>query len=350
MRFESPWALAILLVLPVIVLLSPYLRRSPALRFSSTRHAVLAARSVRQRLARTPLALRLAALALLIVALARPQLGHEQVRDLSEGIAIEMVVDRSGSMGEEMAFEGQRMTQLEVVKRVFSEFVLGNGDDLEGRASDLVGLVAFARYADTTCPLTLGHGALAHFLDTVHLVQRRSEDGTAIGDAIALAAARLKTAEETLARQREDLKDDYTITSKVMILLTDGQNNRGQRTPLEAAALAAEWGIKIYTIGVGGGGTRISTPFGTMALPGGGQLDERTLEAVATKTGGKYRRADDAESLRAIYDEINELEKSRVETVRYVDYKEWFAPFALMGFAALALEIVLTSTVFRKIP
>jgi len=352
MRFEAPWAFLVLLAIPALV----YLLRRPAgragLRFSSTGHAGQAGRSMRQRLLVLPLALRILALLLLAVALARPQQGKEQVRDVSKGVAIEAVVDRSGSMGTEMAYKGEKLTRLEVVKRVFKEFVDGNKKDLAGRPNDLIGMVAFARYADTVCPLTLAHGALGRFLENVRLVRRRTEDGTAIGDALALGAARLKTAEETLARQAKMGRKSYKIESKVIILLTDGQNNCGKRSPEQAARLAKEWGIKVYAIGVGGGEAvaTIRTPFGDYKVPTGPGVDVQSLRSVAELTGGLCRVAEDADSLRTIYKEIDRLEKSEIESVRYLDYRELFTPFALMGLIVIAAETALSCTAFRRIP
>lgn len=307
--------------------------------------------SLRRRLLGLPFALRAAALALLAVALARPQSGTEHVKDVSEGIAIEMVVDRSGSMGAEMEFKGERVNRLEVVKRVFAEFVEGNRKDLPGRPNDLIGMIAFARYPDTVCPLTLAHGALAHFLETVNIVKRRNEDGTAIGDALALAAARLRTAEETLRRQG-GAQGDYRIRSKVIILLTDGENNAGSRAPAYAAELAAKWGIRIYAIGVGGREAvqTIQTFMGTYKVPLGRGVDEGMLKSLADKTGGQFRMAEDEESLRAVYREIDRLERTRIEAERYIDYREEFTPYALAGLGLLLLEAMLAATVLRRQP
>ena len=238
MILATPWAFLALIILPIIFY-REYTRRGTArLRFSSVQ--LFSARvSFRQRLIYLPLALRLAAIALIIFGMARPQTGLEKIQDVSKGVAIEMVIDRSGSMGAEMEFDGKAMTRLEAVKRVFAEFVQGNDQELAGRSNDLIGMVSFAKFADTICPLTLGHGALAGFLETFTLVPRDSQENrTAIGDAIALAAARLKTAEEVLARQTGADADKYEIKSKIMILLTDGENNAGQYAPLEAAELA----------------------------------------------------------------------------------------------------------------
>jgi len=195
MRFASPWLFLVLLAIPVILF---YLSRRGgpgSVRFSSLGNVKMAGRSRRQQLSILPLVIRIVAIGLLVTSLARPQMGREKVKDVTKGVAMQMVVDRSGSMGAEMDYRGRRFNRLEVVKRVFEEFVVGNNENLSGRPNDLIGMIAFARYADTMAPLTLGHGALLRFLETVQIVRRKSEDGTAIGDAIALAAARLKTAE-----------------------------------------------------------------------------------------------------------------------------------------------------------
>lgn len=352
MHFESPYAFLLLLLVPVLFLLR--YRKSGSIRFPSIGNAGKTGRSLRQNLSFIPALARMAALVLLIVALARPQVGLERIKDINKGIAIEMVLDRSGSMGAEMEYRGERMNRLEVVKRVFKDFVMGDGRDLGGRPNDLIGMVAFARYPDTICPLTLAHGALEPFLESVKLVRRKSEDGTSIGDALALAAARLKTAEETLARQTRNLGADYEIKSKIVILLTDGANNAGKRTPMQAAELAAEWGIKVYAIGVGGGDsvTTMQTPFGKFVVPmtAGAQVDEGTLKAVAGATGGIYRRADTAKALKRVYEEIDRLETSEIESIRFMDYEEKFVPYAIAALGLIALEVFLRCAVFRKIP
>ena len=352
MHLDAPWVLGLVLLVPLLFWLRRSRRSAGAIRFSTVSHATQAGHSLRQRMIVVPWILRLLAILCLIIAMARPQKGLERLREINKGIAIEMVVDRSGSMGAEMEYHGENLSRLDVVKKVFADFVIGGRRGLKGRPNDLIGMIHFARYADTICPLTLAHGALPRFLETVKLVQRREEDGTAIGDAIALAAARLKTAEETLDRQAPVQKKDYEIKSKIIILLTDGENNAGKRHPLEAAKLAAEWGIKIYTIGVGGGEsvTAVQTLFGTYKVPMGARIDETALTSIAEATGGVYRQAKDAQALETIYKEIDEMERSEIESVRYVDYKEYFAPFAFAGLFCLLVEVGLTGTVFRRLP
>ena len=359
MSFATPWAFLLLLILPVMVY--RYFSRSAlGLRtgkvlFPSVHHAGGAGISRRARLVHLVFLLRLMALILLIIALARPLAGMEKIYDISKGVAIEVVLDRSSSMSAEMIFAGEQLNRFEVAKRVFLEFVQGNKGDLGGRPNDLIGLITFARYADTSCPLTLAHGALAAFVDPIDLVNRKQEDGTAIGDALALAAARLQKAEETMKQQSllaDSKEPSYEIKSKIIILLTDGEQNVGKRTPQEAAELAKQWSIKIYAIGIGGRESlvRVPTLFGTQVMQRGPGVDTQTLAALAQTTGGIFRMAGDGDALRAVYSEIDALEKSEIESIRYMDYTERFTPFALAGLILLALEILLRTTYFRRIP
>ena len=177
-RFASPYAFFLLLLIPAVLLVLHRRDRGGSIRFSSLANVRGAGRSLRHGLVWLPLAFRIILSILVVMALARPQLGREKVKDVTKGIAIEMVIDKSGSMGAEMEYRGRKFNRLEVVQKVFEEFIRGNQETLGGRPNDLVGMIAFARYADTMAPLTLGHGALLRFLDTVHIVKRRSEDGT----------------------------------------------------------------------------------------------------------------------------------------------------------------------------
>lgn len=302
-------------------------------------------------------------MALLILAMARPRKGTVLSEISTEGVAIEVVADRSGSMQAEMDYFGEKPDRFEVVKRVFSDFISGDKKGLTGRGGDLVGLITFARYADTTCPLVLSHNVLLEFLKKTQIVRLRSEDGTAIGDAIALAAARLKKAEEEIQQRKVRLLETgekqpnkqeagFTIKSKVIILLTDGMNNAGRYEPLNAAKLAEEWGIKIYTIGIGSAQayTTIQTPLGTYKMPTGQYLDENLLKAIAENTGGFYGRADNAETLLQIIEKINDLEKTEVKSIQYAQYSERFGPWTLGALILLTLEILAGCTLFRKIP
>lgn len=267
---------------------------------------------------------------------------------------MELVIDRSGSMQDPMRVAGRPMSKLEAVKLVVRDFVLGSPDsqsEMSGRHGDLVGVIAFGSYADTICPLVRDASAVATLIDGIEIPRRNAERGTAIGEALALAAARLRDAETEIAGRAADREGapGFEIKGKVVILLTDGVNSAGQIEPMAAARLAAEWGIKVYTVGVGGEGRTIQTPFGTHRLPGGG-LDERTLSAVAEVTGGRFFRAEDERELRDIYSAIDELERTEIDTVEYTNAEELFPPFAVLGGALLAVEILLSLTVFRRLP
>ena len=352
MRFETPWVLALLVPVALLPLLRVWVARARVgVGFPSVLVPAGVKPSLRRRLLWLPLAMQLLALALLIVALARPREGLEQVLDVSHGVAIEIVVDRSGSMGAPIGAvptgAGEEPTRLQAVKEVVERFVHGDGSGLAGRPNDLIGLVTFARYPQTVLPLTLSHETLDGFLRGMQVVTERSQDGTAIGDALALAAARLQVAEEALST-----REDYEIRSKVIILLTDGSHNAGERTPAQAGELAANWGIKVYAIGIGVGeaGRTVRTRLGTFRLPAGQPVDAAGLQAIADRTGGLFRMADDAESLAAVYREIDRLEKSEVESVRYVDFRERFAPWALAALGAVVAAVLLSATVFRRAP
>jgi len=261
-----------------------------------------------------------------------------------------------------MDYSGEELNRLEVVKRVLAEFIQGNKRQFEGRTGDLIGLITFAGYADTTCPLVLSHSVLLEFLKQTNIVPEglRSEDGTAIGDAIALAGARLQKAEEEIRRRRvtlgmadaNGLPDSFHIKNKVIILLTDGVNNRGEYAPIKAAELARDWNIKIYTIGIGSDQafTTRQTAMGTFKIPAQNNLDERLLTQIAETTGGFYRRADNALVLKDIVKTINDLEKSEVKTLQYTQYSEQFMPWIWAAIALLIAEILGSCTVFRKIP
>lgn len=349
MRFESPLALT-LLIIP-LALMFVRLRKPASVALPAAALGEPLPKTLRQRLLWLPRVLALVGTMTLIVALARPQMGSGKEITSTDAVAIQLVVDRSGSMAAPMSLDGQNMNRLDVVKRVLRGFLLGDGKQLKGRPADLIGLVQFAGFADTKCPMVRDHRTLQQLADSIALAQQRFEDGTAIGDGLALAAARLRTAEHDLKSRHTDKSgDDFRIKSKVIILLTDGDNNRGEHDPLEAAKLAAEWGIKVYTIGIGSGEQILRSPFGDRRMPFPAEVDDKTLTAIAEATGGKYWRADNGAALREIYAEIDRLEKSHVKTLDYVDYQEAFTPWAIAGAALLALQALLGSTVLRRTP
>jgi Ca-activated chloride channel family protein len=363
MQLYSPWAFLLFLLLPVLAYPALNKKHSAAVRFPSLVDIRNCHLSWRLRLRPLLKVARLLCLALLIIALARPRKGTVISEISTEGVAIETVVDRSSSMEAEMDF-GERLNRLEVVKKVLADFIQGGEKGLTGRSSDLIGLITFARYADTVCPLVPSHNVLLEFLKKTEIVQLQNEDGTAIGDAIALAAARLKKAEEEIERRNTQIRKSgpeqsdnqeqpgFKIKSKAIVLLTDGRNNMGEYDPLAAAELAKEWGIKIYTIGIGSAQTFTmrKTLLGDFKIPTFQDLDERLLNAIAEKTGGFYSRADDVEALQNIVKKIDQLEKTNVKSIQYTQYAERFGFLTLSALALLTFEILAGCTVFRKIP
>ncbi|RLS42469.1 MAG: VWA domain-containing protein [Planctomycetota bacterium] len=295
------------------------------------------------------------ALLLIIAGLARPQAGKSESRITGEGIAVELVLDISGSMEAlDFQLDGDDVSRLEAVRHVIGQFVLGSkGEGLSGRPDDLIGLVAFGGFADSKCPLTLDHGALVDIVDSLKVPKPvRDQQGriinadalqeelaTAIGDGVALGIDRLK---------------DSKAKSKVLVLLTDGDNNAGVVDPREAATIAKELGIKIYSIGIGRNGV-VPVPqedeFGrTVLVPAQFRIDEELLREIATITGGTYFHASDSEALTEVYAQIDRLEKSQFEESKYSEYTELFRWFAGSGLALVLAINVLKETRFRSLP
>lgn len=338
-EFGNPWFLWLLPLAP----LAYWLARRPVslLRYSSLTLVSDARPSWRQRLARAPAVLLALAIATLVVSLARPRTPQRETRMTREGIAIMMVVDLSSSMdARDLVEEDRSLNRLDVVKSVFVDFVLGTDRTAgRGRPDDLIGLVTFARYADSLCPLTLDHGNLVNMVRDLTIVTEQQEDGTAIGDGLGLAVERLRRSK---------------ARSRVAILLTDGVNNTGAIEPLKAAELAREQDIKVYCIGAG---TRGIAPmpavdfFGRRTLVARPvEIDEEVLQQIAEKTAGKYFRAVDQQTLAAIYREIDALERTEVTEVRYLQYREHFPYFVGSGLGLLACAALLGGSVFRRLP
>jgi Ca-activated chloride channel family protein len=335
-ELTQPWfLLAALVAIPALLLAR---RAAGRVVFSSL--AALPARgaSWRTRLDWLPDILVAVAVIALAVALAGPRAGQKDARVRREGIAIAMVVDLSSSMQAlDLSSGGVEQTRLDAVKKVFERFVLG-GDGLAGRSDDAIGLVSFARYADTRSPLTLDHGNLVTAARSLALVSERSEDGTAIGDGLALGVERLR---ESPAR------------SRVAILLTDGVSNAGVQSPLGAAELAKELGIKVYTIGTGSNGTapvRVDTGFGSELRQVPVEIDEETLRAMAERTGGAYFRATDAAGLADIYERIDGLERTELVETRFLEYHELYGWFVGAGLALAVIAFLLRGSVLRRLP
>ena len=328
MHFASPYYLWLLTLL--VPMIGYYVWRTlqggAAIRISSVAGVVRAPRTVRYYLCHLPFVLRAAAFALLVVALARPQDVEQNVRTNTEGIDIMLAIDVSGSM---LArdFKPDRIT---AAKEVAGSFIAD-------RYGDRIGLVAFAGEAFTQSPLTTDQSTLQTLLARIR--SGLIEDGTAIGNGLATAINRLR---------ESDAK------SKVIILLTDGVNNRGEIAPRTAAEIAKAQGIRVYTIGVG---TEGMAPYPAMDMFGNitfvnqkVEIDEKTLTAISDMTGGQYFRATDKAKLKAIYDEINQLEKSKVEVTEHVSYHELYLAWVLAALGLLLAEFLFANLVLKRIP
>ncbi len=274
--------------------------------------------------------MRFLALSFILIALARPQSGKKFSSTLSDGVDIFLAIDTSGSMrAEDFKIGLNAVNRLDAIKHVAEEFV-------KKRDMDRIGLIVFGDEAYTQCPLTLDHGILLDFFKRTEIGM--VGDATAIGQAIATSVARMK-----------NLKSK----SKVLILLTDGENTSGEIAPQKAAEIAKTYGIKIYTIGVGSDGMvpiMQNTVFGKRYVYAQIPIDEKTLQEVASITEGRYFRAKDQNQLEEIYEEIDQLEKSKVEVREYTQYREFFYYFVLMAFCLVFLEILLGETIWRKLP
>jgi Ca-activated chloride channel family protein len=295
--------------------------------------------SLRVRLARLPAALLALATLALAVALAGPRTGDETTKIKREGIAIVMALDRSGSMeARDFVAGDQSVSRLEALKGVFRDFVVG-GKAGKCRPNDLIGLVVFGTYADAASPLTLDHGNLLSILDQLQVAHERSESATAIGEGLALAVERLL---------------ESHAQSRVVILLTDGVNNAGEIDPLEAAELAAKNGIKVYTIGAGVNGYApipVTGPDGRQYLTRAFvAMDEKTLQAIAERTGGSYFHARDVEGLAETYQAIDRLERTEITELRYMRYQEHYTWFVVAALVLIALAGLASGTLLRRLP
>jgi len=331
MTFAQPYFLLLLLLLPLLAWLKGRHGQEPAFLYSSVQLVRGITGVTRSRAGSLLPKLRWLALALLIIALARPQIGEGNAKVTASGIDIAVAIDLSGSMASEDFLVGdERVNRLDVAKTVLKKFI-------EQRPNDRIGLVAFAGRAYIAAPLTLDHEFLLQNLDRLRL--GLIEDRTAIGSALSAAVNRLR---------------DLRSKSKIVILMTDGQNNAGTIPPLTAAEAAQTLGIKVHTIGVG---TRGTAPY--PQIDGFGRkryvqapvnIDEETLQQIAQRTGGKYYRADSTATLRAVYQDIDRMEKTEASVKKYQRHRDVFDWIVLPGMFVLMLEIILTHTVWRKLP
>lgn len=326
MSFASPaYLLLLLLLIPVVGWYIYELRKSDAsLQISGTGTLKKQPKSARIYLLHVPFALRTAAIILMSIALARPQLSNRWQKESTEGIDIMMALDISGTM----QAEDLKPTRLEAAKEVATQFVMD-------RPNDNIGLVVFAGESFTQCPLTTDHAVLVNLFKSVHFGM--IEDGTAIGLGLANAVNRMK---------------DSPTKSKVVILLTDGSNNRGDIDPQTAAEIAKTFGIRVYAIGVGSYGEvpiQIQTPMGMRRMMIDSEFDETTLRNIASTTGGEYFRATDNKSLRQIYEQIDQLEKTKIRVREFSKRSEAFMPWLLAALFCLLAEVILRYFVLKTI-
>lgn len=330
-RFLFPHFLWLLALLPLLAFWRG--RRGPvaAVQYSSTQTARQVARETRSRAGRWLGALNLLALALIIVGLARPQFGRSTHNVQASGIDLMLAVDVSGSMEAlDFKLDGQPANRLDVAKSVVAKFI-------EARPNDRIGIVAFAGAPYLVSPLTLDHDWLLQNLERVQI--GAVEDGTAIGSAIAASVNRLR---------------DEAGKSKLVVLLTDGQNNAGKVTPDTAAQAAQALGVKVYTIGAGVRGEApmpVTDAFGNKRLVMAKvDVDEGTLKKIADETGARFFRATDTESLKNIYGEIDRLEKTTHTLKKFERHSELFGWAIVPALAVLSVGLGLQQTRFRRLP
>lgn len=331
MSFQKPFIILLVPLAAALIFYAGKRAHIPGIQFSSGAFFKTLGSTFRAALARYMVFLRIGAVCLIMLSLARPQVPTEEARIETEGINIVLAVDSSTSMlAEDFTLRDRRVNRLEAVKDVVRRFI-------EGRPNDKIGLVTFAGRSYTVCPPTLDHQWLMTNLERVEIGM--IEDGTAVGSGIASSLNRLKDAE---AKER------------VIILLTDGINNAGKISPMTAAEAAKTLGVKIYTIGAGTKGLApypVRDMFGNVVYqPIKIEIDEDTLKKIARVTEGEYFRATDTRSLEEIYGDIDKLEKTKMRGAAYTEYKELFAVFLIPGLILLLLEIFLADTFLRRIP
>jgi Ca-activated chloride channel family protein len=334
MTFAHPYFLLLLLLLPVLAWLKGKLGKPPAFVYSSVQLVRGLLNVGRTRAGGFLLALRWLALALFIIALAQPRLTRSETKITASGVDIVAALDMSGSMiSEDFEVHGKRVNRFNMARAVLKQFI-------DARPNDRIGLVVFATQAFIAAPLTLDHDFLLQNLERLQ-IGAIDENSTAIGSALSTAINRLR---------------ELRSKTKIVILMTDGQNNAGKVAPLTVAEAAQTLGVKVYTIGVGMRG-EAPMPVGrdpftgqTVYRPMPVDIDEDTLQKIADMTGGKYYRADNAQKFQAIYAEIDKLEKTEADIKKFTHHDELFAWLISPGLALVLLEVLLRHTIWRRLP
>ncbi len=319
----------------LLVLLIPYIiwyvlrnaKNDASLQFSDTRAYAHAPKSFRNYLLHVPFILRIIVFVMIVIILARPQTTNSWQNTEVEGIDIMMVMDVSTSM----LAEDLKPNRLEAAKQVASQFI-------SGRPNDNIGLTIFAGESFTQCPLTVDHAVLLNLFQLDMAKNGLIEDGTAIGMGLANAISRLK---------------DSKAKSKVIILLTDGTNNRGDISPLTAAEMARTFGIRVYTVGVGTNGTApypVPTVAGVQYMNVPVEIDENVLTQIAQTANGNYFRATNTAKLKEVYEEIDKLERTKLHVKEFSKRQEEYQIFALIAFICILLEVLLRNSILKRIP
>ncbi|GIW23220.1 MAG: aerotolerance protein BatA [Candidatus Sericytochromatia bacterium] len=328
-RFESPYLLLLFIIIPFLIVYELKYKRYPYISFSSVELLKKSQKS-KFNIKYLFLTLRLIITSLFIISLSRPQKIINSIEVYNKGISIMIILDTSGSMKAiDLKLNDETVNRLEVIKHVVKNFI-------SKRINDNIGLIVFGTNALTYCPLTTDYNILNHFIDNLEIGM--AGESTNIGDSIALGIKRLLNVDSK---------------SKIIILLTDGANNSGKINPEKSSEMASNLGIKIYTIGVGSAGKIPyiqDTFWGPQIVYAESDLDEQLLIKIAEKTKAKYYRAKNTEELEKIYDEINKLEKSNIKSKKYYEYKELFSYFIIVALILLLVELILSNTLFIRIP
>jgi len=325
--FAHPKFLYLLLLIPAMVVWYIFRQKDSkaSLQISTLQSFAKSPVSIKVYLRHLLFLLRIIVVTLIIIVLARPQSTNTWKNVTTEGIDIILAIDVSGSM----LARDFTPDRLEAAKEIGIKFI-------SGRQTDRMGLVIFAGESFTLCPLTTDHASLINMFKDIKM--GILEDGTAIGSGLATAISRLK---------------DSNAISRVVILLTDGVNNRGEIAPLTAAEIAKSYGVRVYPVGIGSIGTApfpVQTPFGIQYQDMAVEIDEHMLQQIAEMTGGRYFRAINNKALEQVYTEIDKLERSKIDVTEYNKREERFRIFGFMALALIALEFALRSTIFRSIP
>ena len=323
MKFANPEFLYLLLIIPVLIIYTYRKRGKPYVRISDSRFIKDLKPTLRMRIRWLPSFLKMLAVTLFIVALARPRSTSVSTETTTEGIDVIITLDVSTSM----LAQDFKPNRFKAAANVAKEFI-------KGRKNDRIGFVVFAGESYTQCPLTTDYGILLNLIDKIKMNQ--IEDGTAIGTALVNSVNRLR---------------DSNAKSKVVILLTDGENNKGEVAPETAADVAQALGVRIYTIGVGQkiAPYPIKTFYGRTILQDQEfKIDEEMLGSIAEMTGGKYFKATSKNKLKRIYKEIDKLEKTKIMTKSYKKYEELYLKYLLIGFISLVLSLILDNSIFRR--